>query len=105
MKPQKTLEQQVDDILKNKKDVLYLRAKLNVIANARANNNLNKGTEDIERYKTIADYYSKNKDRVSENKKYLVEVMYHLSKYLSNIDASISCKKIKSLLDETTENK
>lgn len=106
------LERQVDNILENRGDIISLRGKLNAIVNARANNNLGKNTQDIERYKTIVDYFLEkdeegnyiNKDRVSQNRTYLVDAMYNLTKYISNPNAKNLCKKIKNILDENKDD-
>jgi hypothetical protein len=99
------LENQVDKILENSKDIISLRTKLNSIVNAIANNILLGNHEQkIGRYKTMADYFSKNKDRIGENRTYLVDAMYNLTKYFPNSDAESACKKIKSLLDENADD-
>jgi hypothetical protein len=86
---------------------------LNAIANARASNKLSNNTQDLERYKTIVDYFFErdeegkyiNKDRVNQNRTYLVDVMYNLTKYFPNLDAEIASKKMESLLNETKGSK
>ncbi len=103
----------VDDILKDNGDIISLRIKLNAIAKAREGNKLDKNTGDVERYKTILNYFLEkdeegkyiNKDRVNQNRTYLVDVMYNLTKYFPNLNAEMASKKMESLLNETQGSK
>ncbi len=84
-KENKNLEEKVDEIIKKENKILSLKAKLKSIENQRKEANSEIMNNDLQRYKTIVEYFVKNKDRAENNRKYLVEVMYGLTRCISPV--------------------
>lgn len=82
------LEEKVEDVIRDKMDILLLRGKLNLIGNQRKKAKSQNNEDTLQRYKTIVDYFTKNKDRVESNREYLVDVTYSLSNCFCKLDAS-----------------
>lgn len=75
----KSIEERVDDVLKNT-NIMNLRAKLRTIEQNQRRNYLENKKTHFERYRVMVDYFteSENQDRVYSNKMQLNDVMHGL---------------------------
>ena len=74
----KSIEERVDDVLKNT-NIMNLRAKLRTIEQHQRRNYLENKKAHFERYRIMVDYFTENQDRVYDNKMQLNEVMHGLA--------------------------